>query len=134
NNPRSYGWGTLIVAGGGAYYFAKRSINAERAAKSEADFRKRQRQYEMEQAHINGGGSTSSSTSSPYAPLPSGIRPVPPSVVDELKRKREEAKADKDWHVQDDNAGHPSQEANSDPAPTRHAPEDESQKVTEKSN
>ncbi|KAI4242896.1 MAG: hypothetical protein L6R40_003769 [Gallowayella cf. fulva] len=36
-----YGWGTLIVAGGGAYYFAKRSINAEKKARHEADMKRR---------------------------------------------------------------------------------------------
>lgn len=30
------------VAGGGAYYFAKRSVNADRAARHEADMKKRQ--------------------------------------------------------------------------------------------
>ncbi|KAL9594442.1 MAG: hypothetical protein Q9219_007035 [cf. Caloplaca sp. 3 TL-2023] len=35
------GWGTLIVAGGGAYYFAKRSINADKAARHEADMKRR---------------------------------------------------------------------------------------------
>lgn len=35
------GWGTLIVAGGGAYFFAKRSINADKAARHEADMKRR---------------------------------------------------------------------------------------------
>ncbi|KAA6406549.1 MAG: hypothetical protein FRX48_09714 [Lasallia pustulata] len=35
------GWGSLIIAGGGAYYFAKRSVNADRAARHEADLKRR---------------------------------------------------------------------------------------------
>ncbi|KAL8772759.1 MAG: hypothetical protein Q9209_002104 [Squamulea sp. 1 TL-2023] len=35
------GWGTLIVAGGGAYFFAKRSINADKQARHEADLKRR---------------------------------------------------------------------------------------------
>ncbi|RPA86351.1 hypothetical protein BJ508DRAFT_411511 [Ascobolus immersus RN42] len=35
NNPKSFwlGWGSLIVAGGGAYFFAKRQIDADRKEK-----------------------------------------------------------------------------------------------------
>ncbi|KAG5982873.1 hypothetical protein E4U55_001204 [Claviceps digitariae] len=42
NTVRSFwlGWGSLCVAGAGAYYFAKREINADRQAKLEA-FRKK---------------------------------------------------------------------------------------------
>ncbi|MCJ1467282.1 hypothetical protein MMC07_005906 [Pseudocyphellaria aurata] len=36
-----YGWGALAVAGGGAYYFAKRSVNADRKARHEADMKRR---------------------------------------------------------------------------------------------
>ncbi|KAH9882672.1 hypothetical protein J1614_000908 [Plenodomus biglobosus] len=45
-----YGWATLIVAGGGAYYFAKRSINADRAEKARLDLLKRQRTWELERS------------------------------------------------------------------------------------
>ncbi|KAL9121567.1 MAG: hypothetical protein Q9187_001871 [Circinaria calcarea] len=36
-----YGWGFLIVAGGGSYYFAKRSINADKRARHEAGMKRR---------------------------------------------------------------------------------------------
>jgi len=42
------GWGSLCLAGGGAYYFAKRSINADRAARHEADMKKRRLQQSLE--------------------------------------------------------------------------------------
>ncbi|CAD6592235.1 MAG: hypothetical protein ASARMPRED_006127 [Alectoria sarmentosa] len=35
------GWGTLIVAGGGAYVFAKRSVNADKKARHEEDMKRR---------------------------------------------------------------------------------------------
>jgi hypothetical protein len=49
------------------------------------------------------------------------------------RKKRGEMGEDKDWSAAQDEAGNPSHEANSDPAPTRHAPEDEAQKMREKS-
>ncbi|KAF4314053.1 hypothetical protein GTA08_BOTSDO01238 [Botryosphaeria dothidea] len=50
NTVRStaYGWGVLIVAGGGAYYFAKKQINAERAEKALADRRRKEQQQQLE--------------------------------------------------------------------------------------
>lgn len=124
NNDHSYGWGTLIVAGGGAYYFAKKSINADRARKAELDHQKRLAQYQLEQAHFTPPPPTSSSS-------------APKSVTSELGKKRGELdrkeREDKDWHVGQDEASNPSAEASQDPAPTRHAPEDEGQKMKEKS-
>jgi len=45
NTVRSvgYGWGVLIVAGGGSYYFAKRSINADREERAHAEEMRRQK-------------------------------------------------------------------------------------------
>ncbi|KAM0723482.1 hypothetical protein Q7P37_000469 [Cladosporium fusiforme] len=37
----AYGWGVLILAGGGAYYFAKKSINADREERAAAMERRR---------------------------------------------------------------------------------------------
>jgi hypothetical protein len=127
NTSSSYGWGTLIVAGGGAYYFAKRSINEDRARKADIETQKRLAQYQLEQAYQQ----------SPPAskPTPSGMpsyagKPYTPPAP---RKKRGEMGEDKDWHAAQDEAGNPSHEANSDPAPTRHAPEDEAQKMREKS-
>ncbi|KAF1936613.1 hypothetical protein EJ02DRAFT_413703 [Clathrospora elynae] len=104
-----YGWATLIVAGGGAYVFAKRGINADRAAKAEIDRQKRIRLYELEH-----GLSTSPSTTTPLNPVakPGGGRGD---------------------GGRDEGGGSPSGEAYQDPAPTRHAPENERQAVGEKS-
>ena len=119
---RSYGWAAFIAAGGGAYYFAKRSINADRAHKAEIEHQKRIAQYQLEQAYL----------SNP-SPAPSNP-PAPGSVSSELGKRREAVgRENKDWYVGKDEASNPSQEASSDPAPTRHAPEDERQRVSEKS-
>ncbi|KAF1346099.1 hypothetical protein BDV97DRAFT_359756 [Delphinella strobiligena] len=50
NTVRSvgYGWGILVVAGGGSYYFAKKSINADRAERAEAEERRRQVQRRLQ--------------------------------------------------------------------------------------
>ncbi|CAM1507935.1 Fc.00g047830.m01.CDS01 [Cosmosporella sp. VM-42] len=98
NTVKSFwlGWGSLCVAGGGAYYFAKQQINAERQAKVEAHRKKMQKIEELQYAHdmsANGNGSP----------------------------------------ARTDSAGSPSQEASSDPAPTRHAPATEAERVDEKS-
>ncbi|KAI9722941.1 MAG: hypothetical protein M1812_001390 [Candelaria pacifica] len=92
NTVKSFwiGWGSLVIAGGGAYYFAKKSINADRAERHAEDMRRRRMAQSLEG------------------------RPQPP-------------------RPQSDVAGSPSQEASHDPAPTRHAPENEHQRVREKS-
>lgn len=92
------GWGVLCAAGGGAYYFAKQGINADRAAKLEEARRKKAMIAELESMEYS-GKSTSSNGTSPRT----------------------------------DSAGSPSQEASQDPAPTRHAPATEGQRVIEKS-
>ncbi|KAL2677194.1 hypothetical protein Neosp_010962 [[Neocosmospora] mangrovei] len=79
------------VTGGGAYFFAKRQINADRQAKLEAHRKKKQMIESLEYDQGNGSPART------------------------------------------DSAGSPSQEASSDPAPTRHAPETEAQRVGEKS-
>ncbi|PNS16465.1 hypothetical protein CAC42_199 [Sphaceloma murrayae] len=44
----AYGWGILVAAGGGAYYFAKRSINADRAERAAADEKRRQTMHRLQ--------------------------------------------------------------------------------------
>ncbi|MCJ1278957.1 hypothetical protein MMC21_006778 [Puttea exsequens] len=46
------GWGSLIIAGGGSYYFAKRQINRDRAARHE-EVLKRQRIQSSVSAEYN---------------------------------------------------------------------------------
>ncbi|KAI1487493.1 hypothetical protein F5X96DRAFT_145908 [Biscogniauxia mediterranea] len=111
NTARSFwlGWGSLCLAGAGAYVFAKRSINADRAARLEETRRKKQMADSLEYSgskppsamgNNNGNGGGGGGNGSP---------------------------------ARTDAAGSPSQEASSDPAPTRHAPATEGQRVIEKS-
>jgi len=95
-----------VIAGAGAYYFAKKSINADRAQRLEETTRKKRMMESLE--YSNNNPSQSGSTSSA----------APPS---------------NDVPVSNDLAGSPSSEASSDPAPTRHAPATESQRIFEKS-
>ncbi|KAI0805577.1 hypothetical protein GGR55DRAFT_680771 [Xylaria sp. FL0064] len=107
NTVKSFwaGWGSLCIAGAGAYYFAKKSINADRAQRLEETQRKKRMMSSLEHGdNISAPASTSSA--------------APPN---------------NDVPVSNDFAGSPSQEASSDPAPTRHAPTTESQRVFEKS-
>ncbi|KAL2111257.1 hypothetical protein VUR80DRAFT_10324 [Thermomyces stellatus] len=94
NTARSFwiGWGSLCVAGAGAYFFAKRSINADRAANMEEV---RRRKYMQE------------------------------SLAKSDDPRNEAPRTD--------SVGSPSQESSQDPAPTRHAPENEHQRLYEKS-
>jgi hypothetical protein len=88
----------ISIAGGTAYYFAKQSINADRAARFEADQKRRRYQESLE-------------FSAPSSEV-KGSNGGPPKT---------------------DSSGSPSQEAAIDPAPTRHAPDSEGQRVREKS-
>ncbi|KAI0543312.1 hypothetical protein F4679DRAFT_569206 [Xylaria curta] len=105
NTVKSFwlGWGSLCVAGAGAYYFAKKSINADRAQRFEEAQRKKRMIDSLE--YPGKPASTSSATSPRNNSAP----------------------------VNNDYTGSPSQEASSDPAPTRHAPATEDQRVFEKS-
>ena len=85
----------ISTAGGGSYYFAKKSINADRAHRHEEKMRQQQLQANLEQRE----------------------KSIPP------KKGRNGS----------DHAGSPSAEASHDPAPTRHAPETEAQRIAEKS-
>ena len=100
------GWGSLCVAGGGAYYFAKKSIDADRRARFEDQRRKKAMVDSLE--HSNN--------------VPS--RPMSSATMGGSASNGE---------PRTDTAGSPSQESSSDPAPTRHAPTTEGQRVLEKS-
>ncbi|KXJ92930.1 hypothetical protein Micbo1qcDRAFT_203093 [Microdochium bolleyi] len=106
NTVKSFwlGWGSLCVAGGGAYYFAKQSINADRQAKMEE---MRRRKHMMQSLEY--GDNISSTPSSASAIGSSNGAP------------------------RTDPSGSPSQEASADPAPTGHAPSTEQERVFEKS-
>lgn len=95
------GWGALCIAGGGAYYFAKQQINADRQARYEADMKRKAQMAAMEAEHRRKEAQT-------------------PSDSPSLKRA---TIAQKTATGGADDAGSPSSEASRDPAPTRHEPE-----------
>ncbi|KAI0598172.1 hypothetical protein F4775DRAFT_592683 [Biscogniauxia sp. FL1348] len=105
-----FGWGSLCLAGAGAYVFAKRSINADRAARLEETRRKKQMADSLEYSGNVSSKPLSASNGNGNGNGGSNGSPA-----------------------RTDAAGSPSQEASSDPAPTRHAPATESQRVIEKS-
>jgi hypothetical protein len=90
-----------VIAGGAAYFFAKRSINEDRQTRFREQEEKRRRLAALEQSY--GQPNAPSSTQKTGAKSPSDI------------------------------SGSPSLESTLDPAPIRHAPESENQRLREKS-
>ncbi|KAF8424724.1 hypothetical protein EV426DRAFT_712536 [Tirmania nivea] len=101
NTVKSFwiGWGALIIAGGGAYYYAKRDIDASRREK----FRKLQHQQQLN-ASLEYDARAGSENQHLHSHGPDH-----------------------------DLAFAPSKEATTDPAPTRHEPDTDGQRVMEKS-
>ncbi|KAJ6783300.1 hypothetical protein PWT90_11168 [Aphanocladium album] len=62
------GWGSVCVAGAGAYYFAKREINADRQAKLEAH---RQKRYDNRAMEYGIPNSSAGAAKPDYAGSPS---------------------------------------------------------------
>lgn len=109
--PR-YGWGVLCLAGGGAYYFAKRSVNADRATRHEAEMRKHALYNRLEPTNTP-SVSTTKKKSKPIAGNFTGDSGI--------------------QHKGLDHAGSPSSEASEEEAPVGHAPVTPEQKVRERS-
>ena len=102
---------SMSAAGGVAYVFAKKSINADRQAKAEEQ-RKRKAMIE----------SLEYSSNVPTRPISSEAMGGSASLA-----------TSNGAPARTDTAGSPSQESSRDPAPTRHAPTTERQRVVEKS-
>lgn len=119
-----YGWTTspidvastdllsFYAAGGAAYVFAKKSINADRQSRLEQQRKKKDMMESMEYGSNVPSRPLSSSAMGGSAMSGNGNNGGP---------------------ARTDTAGSPSQESNTDPAPTRHAPTTEGQRVLEKS-
>jgi hypothetical protein len=101
----------VSLAGGAAYYFAKQSINADRAARFEAEQKRRRRQESLEY---------------------SAKAPSQPASSSSISGSAKEGFTN-GGPARSDHSGSPSQESTLDPAPTRHAPATEGQRVREKS-
>ncbi|KAL3478392.1 hypothetical protein BJX99DRAFT_224416 [Aspergillus californicus] len=108
------GWGTLCVAGGGAYYFAKKSINADRQTRFENEMKKKAQLAAAENEHRRQAA---------YKPAPT----INPSEDPSYKRANQAR-----FQNATDDVASPSAEASHDPAPTRHEPETEEDRIAEK--
>ncbi|QIX01683.1 hypothetical protein AMS68_007200 [Peltaster fructicola] len=75
----AYGWGVLILAGGGAYYFAKRSINSDRAER--ASKIEQERQYIQRLRETEYPSKPATTKSSTTTPTPTVEPPRDPSIV-----------------------------------------------------
>jgi hypothetical protein len=89
-------------------------------------------QYQLEAAHFHKPSNAPNNSNPLHA---TGLNPPAPKALgSEIgKRKGELKERERREAAPWDDAGNPSQEASNDPAPTRHAPEDEAQKSKEKS-
>lgn len=114
----------ILVAGGGAYYFAKKSINADRSARYEAEMR-RKTQLAAEEAEHRRAQAASGASTTPSVPKET----QKPSDSQSLQR----AKNAFSGNVSRENVASPSTEAGQDPAPTRHEPETDKEILLEKS-
>ncbi|KAB5575729.1 hypothetical protein GE09DRAFT_1215483 [Coniochaeta sp. 2T2.1] len=115
NTVKSFwvGMGSLCVAGAGAYVFAKRGINADRQARLDEHRRKKSMIDSLEYSdNVPSRPLSSATMGGSTTPSNSNTNGSP---------------------VRTDMAGSPSYESNNDPAPTRHAPATEDQRVFEKS-
>ncbi|EFW22641.1 hypothetical protein D8B26_006236 [Coccidioides posadasii str. Silveira] len=122
------GWGSLCVAGAGAYYFAKRSINADRLSRHEAAQRAKQEASKRE-AEARAPPSTISKPPFAVPPTPGA------SSSNEIQEAAGGGKIAKSISANafgQDDVGSPSEEMGHDPAATRHEPDTESQRVSEK--
>ena len=121
------GWGVLCVAGGGAYYFAKRSINADRQARHSAEFEKQARLRRLEEAQFAKPLSTTNESSKGKKATQNLSQqqssPSSPSISESIASKVKGL----------DHAGDPSSEASEDVAAVGHAPETNDQKIRERS-
>ncbi|KAK4179541.1 hypothetical protein QBC36DRAFT_179943, partial [Triangularia setosa] len=105
------GWGSLCIAGGAAYYFAKQSIDADRRARLEEQRKRKSMVDSLEYSqNVPTQPLSSSAMGGSAAAAPTNGTPA-----------------------RTDTVGSPSQETGNDPAPTRHAPATESERVLEKS-
>jgi len=84
NTVRStwFGWAGLCVAGGGSYYFAKKSINADKKKRFEADMKRKQIEARMEEEERSHHHAPPPSSRKGKAGGPSGEASFDPAATD----------------------------------------------------
>ncbi|KAJ6261513.1 hypothetical protein Dda_4183 [Drechslerella dactyloides] len=105
-----FGWGSLVVGGGAAYYFAKKSIDADRREKHMQRILAQKRNEELEA--IGRGETVSSSVARGVGPGGGNVPGATEGARDQLAAQLSELQ---------------------EPAPTRHTPDNEDERVTSKS-
>lgn len=95
----AYGWGILCLAGGGAYYFAKRSINSDRAERAAAEEHRRQQRERMRvteaasrDSKLSKGATEKHEKRAPNAEKPEGRDPAAVEHARDEDRGKFEAK------------------------------------------
>ncbi|KAL5338089.1 hypothetical protein BJX70DRAFT_398998 [Aspergillus crustosus] len=101
-------------AGGGAYYFAKKSINADRASRFEAELK---RKAQLKEIEAQDRRQTATLT-----------KPISTPSDDPAFRRAHHAR----YQNASDDVASPSEEASHDPAATRHEPESDEDRLLEK--
>lgn len=104
----------LCVAGGGAYYFAKRSINADRQARFEAGQAQKYRHQQAEDRSYT-------------------FNNVPAAAKSKGTKEQTDPRSGTHNTKGLDHAGSPSSEISEDAAPVGHAPVNPEQRIREKS-
>jgi hypothetical protein len=89
----AFGWGILCLAGGGAYYFAKRSINSDRAERAMAEEQRRQQRERLRGVDLSPKDAQSkSSKDGKRAPNAEKVHNGDPAPVDHAHGPQEESK------------------------------------------
>lgn len=92
----AFGWGILCLAGGGAYYFAKRSINADRAERAMAEEQRRQQRERLRMVDTSSrdskGGSSVGGRDGKRAPNAEKLNHSDPAPVEHAQAPQQESK------------------------------------------
>ncbi|PGH11910.1 hypothetical protein AJ79_04602 [Helicocarpus griseus UAMH5409] len=119
--------------GGGAYYFAKKSINADRAHRhSEAQRRKEEAHQKEQMEKASSSARSPAPTSSQTATGSSIPSTTSQTISSSAGMGSAQAVPAKVTGSNADDAACPSLEAGHDPAPTRHEPETARERIEEK--
>ena len=89
----AFGWGILCLAGGGSYYFAKRSINSDRTERAMAEEQRRQQREKLRGVDLAPKDAQSkSSKDGKRAPNAEKLHNGDPAPVDHAHGPQEESK------------------------------------------
>ena len=127
-----------LAAGGGAYVFAKQSINENRSTRLEQQMKRKEEAARLERQHAEGIKPPIPVPPAPSATSATGLRSASSAygggIADvsphPYHSPHPAASGSGAWSP--DDVASPSREAAHDPAPTRHEPDTEAERVAEK--